>query len=278
MRAAHLGFEPLRFPRMNSTQQRWHSLDALRAFALLLGVVFHSALSYVLPPGIWAVGTAKPSVFLGWFTYYAHSFRMELFFLLAGFFTAMVIDRRGVAAFIRDRVRRILLVFFLWLYPMKFALGALWVIGGRHTGWLKLPPEVASLPWWQLVLGGLSLESWSNFQLTQLWFLYYLGCVSSLFLAARWLLGRLPRPGTFHRPVREGFRRIMSSRLAPLIVATVVTPSLAMMKGPDVETPDQSLSWNLPVMALYGFFFSSAGASIGKTSCLMYSRSVGKSF
>jgi Acyltransferase family len=54
-------------------------------------------------------GTAKPSVFLGWFAYYAHSFRMELFFLLAGFFAALVIDKRGVSAFIRDRIRRILM-------------------------------------------------------------------------------------------------------------------------------------------------------------------------
>src|SRR5262249_29139590 len=47
----------------------------------------------------------------------------------------------------------------------------------------------------------------------------------------------LPRPGTFCRPVREVFRRIMSSRLAPLTVATVVAPLLAMMRGLNVETP-----------------------------------------
>ena len=241
---------------MNSINKRFHSLDALRTFALLLGVVFHSTLSYLLPPGMWAVGTAKPSVFLGWFAYYAHSFRMELFFLLAGFFAALVIDKRGVSAFIRDRIQRILLVFVLWLFPMKFLLGGLWVIGGRSSGWLKLPSEVASLSWWQLALGGLSLESWPNLQLTHLWFLYYLVCLSALFLAARWLVGRLPGPDIFHRLLQEGFHRAMSSRLAPLVLAIVVTPLLAMMKGPDVDTPDQSLLWNFPVLALYGLFFS----------------------
>src|SRR5271157_5003450 len=88
---------------------RWHALDALRAFALLLGVVYHAALVYVLPPGMWAVGTTKATAGLAWFITYAHSFRMEIFFLLAGFFARLVIGRRGTAAFVTDRARRILL-------------------------------------------------------------------------------------------------------------------------------------------------------------------------
>jgi len=45
-----------------STTERVHGLDALRAFALLLGIVLHSALPYVLPPGAWAVGTTEHDV------------------------------------------------------------------------------------------------------------------------------------------------------------------------------------------------------------------------
>src|SRR5262245_20785809 len=144
---------------MNSSNDRYHSLDALRAFALLLGVVFHSAMSYVLPPGAWAVGTKQPSIFLGWFISYTHSFRIKLFFLLAGFFAALVVKKRGVSALLRDRTRRILLVFLVALYPMKLALTALWLAGKQHTGWLKLPPAAASQPWWRLSLSGLGLES-----------------------------------------------------------------------------------------------------------------------
>jgi hypothetical protein len=98
--------------------ERFHSLDALRAFVLLLGVVFHSLMAYVLPPGIWAVGTTQPATTLWWFICYAHCFRMEVFFLLAGFFTCLVIEKRGVASFLRDRAKRILLVFVVALYPI----------------------------------------------------------------------------------------------------------------------------------------------------------------
>src|SRR5689334_763820 len=93
------------------TGERYHGLDALRAFALLLGVVLHSTLCYVVPPGPWAVGTATPSTILTWFVTYTHAFRMELFFLLAGFFGALAVERRGTVAYAKDRARRILLVF-----------------------------------------------------------------------------------------------------------------------------------------------------------------------
>src|SRR5262245_66161826 len=83
--------------------ERFHSLDALRAFALLLGVFFHSLMAYILPPGIWAVGTKAPSTSLFWFVYYSHCFRMEVFFLLAGFFARLVMQKRDVSAFLHDR-------------------------------------------------------------------------------------------------------------------------------------------------------------------------------
>ena len=37
-----------------------------------------------------------------------HSFRMPTFFVVAGFFTALLVEKRGVAATCKDRVRRVL--------------------------------------------------------------------------------------------------------------------------------------------------------------------------
>jgi peptidoglycan/LPS O-acetylase OafA/YrhL len=238
------------------TAERFHSLDALRAFALLLGVVFHSILAYVLPPGIWAVGTTESPTPLLWFVYYSHCFRMEVFFLLAGFFARLVIEKRGVASFLRDRAKRILLVFVVALYPMKLLLSSVWVSGGLKTGWLKLPPDAAGLPPWQLAIGGFGMESWPNINLTHLWFLYYLACVSGLFIVAQWLtLKWIVRSTNLPRTIDAAFRRVTSSWLAPLLLALLSTPVLAMMAGPDVDTPDKSLAWNYPVLLLYGMYF-----------------------
>jgi peptidoglycan/LPS O-acetylase OafA/YrhL len=242
--------------------ERVHGLDALRAFALLLGILLHSTMPYVLPPGMWAIGTTQPSMVLGLVAFYVHSFRLELFFLLAGYFGALVIARRGAIAYLRDRATRILLVFIVALYPMKFVLAALWITGGRQTGWLKLPPAVASLSWFELSLGSFAMETWPAVALTHLWFLYYLACLSAMFLAARWLvLDRAAAPrwtfvARLARALDAGFRAVISSRLAPVALAVAVTPLLTMMQGMDIDTPDGSFAWHLPVMTLYACCFA----------------------
>lgn len=43
----------------------------------------------------------------------------------------------------------------------------------------------------------------------------------------------------------------MSSRAAPLVPVVLVTPLIVLMKGPDVDTPDQRVALNLPVLANY---------------------------
>ena len=74
---------------MNHTNdQRLHALDAVRGFALLLGVAFHAALSFMpgWPPGIWAMNDNSPSQFLSDAAFVTHIFRMSLFFFIAGYF------------------------------------------------------------------------------------------------------------------------------------------------------------------------------------------------
>lgn len=235
--------------------ERLHALDALRGFALLLGVLLHASMHHVLPPGIWAVGTLQPVPLLGWLAYAIHSFRMELFFLLAGFFGAVVVSKRGVGAYLQDRGTRIVLVFLLALYPMKLALAAIWIRGGLTTGWLKLPEALAALPLSRLALGGILRESFPDLALTHLWFLYVLAIVTGLFLSARALVRRFVPAAILEAPQRL-LAAVGASLAAPLALALVVTPLLAGMKGMDIDTPDQSLRWNLPVLALDGLFFA----------------------
>lgn len=85
---------------------RRHDLDALRATAMLLGIALHASLAYV--PGIpWPVQDAHPAPWLGLLFLAIHGFRMPLFFLLSGFFTAMLWQRRGAAAMLAQRYQRI---------------------------------------------------------------------------------------------------------------------------------------------------------------------------
>jgi peptidoglycan/LPS O-acetylase OafA/YrhL len=237
-------------------KERFHSLDALRAFALLLGVALHAAMAFMLPPGFWAVGTTDPATVPSMCVFYVHSFRMEVFFLLAGFFSHLVIGKRGLGSFLRDRCQRIILVFVVALYPMKFLLSGAWMIGGRDTGWLQLPPEVSHLAWWQLALGGLTMESWPAISLTHLWFLYYLILITAFFLSARRAIGFVVKPESVVKHVVDvAFRRLLASWFAPIILMVVTLPLMRAMDGAHVETPDKTFAPNLPVLTLYGVFF-----------------------
>ena len=93
---------------MNTTKdQRRHDLDAVRSFAMLLGIALHAALAYV--GAGWVVTDQHTSTALGTFVGAVHGFRMPLFFLLSGFFTAMLFQRRGLPGLGAHRTKRILL-------------------------------------------------------------------------------------------------------------------------------------------------------------------------
>jgi hypothetical protein len=244
-------------PLLSPSPQRFHSLDALRAFVLLLGVSLHMAAAFILPHADWAIRPTEQANVPALFCYYVHCFRLEVFFLLAGFFARLVIEKRGVRAFLQDRAVRIVLVFAVALYPMKLLLSACWVIGGLHTGALQLPPESATLPWWQLALDKVTHESWPAINLTHLWFLYTLACITLLFLVLRWSVSLVVRPGHALRTFVQGsFRRAVGSPFVPFIGALVALPLLASMTGFDIDTPIDGFSWHVPVLALYGVFFA----------------------
>src|SRR3954447_20265777 len=71
---------------------RYHELDALRAFAMLLGIFWHAAVIADKLPET-AAGPSDFAVDL--FVRASHAFRLAVFFVMAGFFAALVIARAG---------------------------------------------------------------------------------------------------------------------------------------------------------------------------------------
>lgn len=109
---------------MDSSARR-HDLDALRASAMLLGLVLHAGLAYIEFP--WTVQDESKSSLIGIFTMFVHGFRMPVFFLMSGFFTAMLWRRRGIGGLLKHRSRRILLplvIGCLTISPLMFWIGA----------------------------------------------------------------------------------------------------------------------------------------------------------
>ncbi|MDR3623121.1 MAG: acyltransferase family protein [Paludisphaera borealis] len=92
---------------------RRSDLDALRAVAMLLGIALHSALSFF--PAFWVVSDRRQSPGFGVFFSAVHGFRMPLFFVMSGFFSAMLMSRRGRGALVKHRFRRVFLPLLLGL-------------------------------------------------------------------------------------------------------------------------------------------------------------------
>ncbi|MEM6474473.1 MAG: acyltransferase family protein, partial [Planctomycetota bacterium] len=102
---------------------RRHDLDALRAFAMLLGIVLHGAMSFI--PGIrlvWGVEDSQANPFYGLLLAMIHGWRMPLFFLISGFFTAMLWKKRGLRSLISHRFKRIFLPLLLSMLTIVPAL------------------------------------------------------------------------------------------------------------------------------------------------------------
>ena len=105
---------------------RRHDLDALRAVAMLLGIVLHASISFSTIP--WSVTDTRTGVGFDVLFAAIHGFRMPLFFLLSGFFTAMLWRRRTLTGLIKQRIQRILLPLIagcLTIVPAMWAVSSL---------------------------------------------------------------------------------------------------------------------------------------------------------
>ena len=109
---------------------RRHDLDALRAIAMLLGIALHVGLGYV--PGWIITDDGDPRMlhktsdsFQLMFNI-IHGFRMPLFFLVSGFFTAMLWRKRGINSLLKHRYARIFIPCMLgliFIQSMEDAVG-----------------------------------------------------------------------------------------------------------------------------------------------------------
>lgn len=91
-------------------------LDALRAGAMLLGIVLHASLSFF--PSFWMVADRQRNDAFEVVFSAIHGFRMPLFFVMCGFFSAMLLRRRGRRAMVGHRFRRVFLPLVAGLFTI----------------------------------------------------------------------------------------------------------------------------------------------------------------
>ena len=98
---------------------RLYALDNLRAVMMWLGVVLHVAVIYMVAPSPLPWHDNQSSELADLLVALIHSFRMPVFFILAGFFVTMLVQRRGVRGMLKNRLMRLGLPFVL-LWPVIY--------------------------------------------------------------------------------------------------------------------------------------------------------------
>ncbi|MDR7270137.1 ABC-type multidrug transport system ATPase subunit/peptidoglycan/LPS O-acetylase OafA/YrhL [Pelomonas saccharophila] len=230
--------------------ERLHALDAVRSFALLLGVAFHAMLSFIpgMPPGLWAMVDNSPSPFLADVSFVAHSFRMTLFFFIAGFFARGLHQRLGTGGFWANRGKRIavpMVVGWLLSFPaiiLVWTLGAMKLFHGAPPAPPEMPKAIGALP------------------LFHLWFLYQLLWLYAGTLIARSVIAKLDSHqawrGLVDRTVTAALRWPAGALLLGLPLAACLLALPRWMPWAGIPTPDQSLIPQLPATVGYGLAFA----------------------
>jgi hypothetical protein len=131
---------------------RLYSLDFLRAFALLMGVLLHVLMLFLEP-----FDGSEPRLGASIMFIWIHTWRMPLFMLLAGFFTALSLSKRDVGNYALNRLIRLgVPILLLWAVIPAIDEGT--------SDIFKLPELIS----WVLYDVPFILR------LDHLWFLYYL--------------------------------------------------------------------------------------------------------
>lgn len=198
----------------------------------------------------WATQDSQSSPVLDVLFYISHVFRMQAFFLMAGFFAHLLYHRRGARAFARNRLQRLLGPFLLF-WPLLYGVNRqLWVWGAQRVAPLSHAEAVARLP---------AFMRWeTGFPLMHLWFLYFLLWFCVLVLVLRPLAEWWPIPAQRLRQwLDRGLALSLRSRWGGLVLgAALVGPMLGMTDWFGVDTSASGLLPRPAPFVVYGLYFA----------------------
>jgi len=203
---------------------RLYGLDALRGVAMVLGIFLHASISYKhgYHYGNWVFDKEFTSWFFDWLYLWINSFRMQTFFLLAGFFAHILVKKNGLFDFAVNRVKRIGLVLLLSYFTILPLTLAPYLLVVEYTGadrWSEL---------FNFYLRFYTFRAHSGFM--HLWFLqhlvvYYGLTVGLLFLSGKIKLNLMERLGALEIKMRVGIF-FGASSLALCLVSLLFNTSL----------------------------------------------------
>lgn len=200
---------------------RYHALDSLQAAMMFLGIYLHAVVAYS-PHGGWPFKPPQVTTTLDPTMVWIHAFRMPAFYVMAGFFAALLYERYGLRRAAENRFWRIVVPFVVgWI--IVFPLVMFMVILSRAD----LDAAV------EFILSGRFL---AHAHPLHLWFLEYLIVLYLLAIACLVIVRRLSS-----QDVRAFllllFRAIVRSPWVPLPFAAATFLTLLPMQHGSLDDP-----------------------------------------
>ncbi len=223
---------------MGVAKGRIAGFDALRGILMLLGIFVHAALPYqkmdFFPKPI---SDTTSSIFWDYLILFIHAFRMPLFFVLAGFFSALIISSKGIKGYIHNRLLRIVVPFIaslIVLMPLiNFAVAFSKGVPISHFFGQRM---------------------YLNFsRLAHLWFLYYLILVNILFI----LLWEITPKAWAKKMIQATNRLTGNFSSSAIIIATgtlIVGAFIVAMGGQSIGTSMSFIPDGLIFITYFTFF------------------------
>ena len=118
---------------MISETERFHGLDAVRGIAMLLGIVIHASLPYIegLPKGLWPSDKNTSNIIAIIFEF-IHIWRMPIFFIISGFFANLIITRKSLIIWWKNRFLCLVLPAMIFFPIMSLTIP--WIFMYGYTG------------------------------------------------------------------------------------------------------------------------------------------------
>jgi glucan biosynthesis protein C len=170
------------------SSERIHALDTLRAVMLFCVVLFHCVLSFTVRPlNLWVYKDNVHTYLADVIVAFVHVFTLPTFFILAGFFSAMLYVQRGALEFTRNRAMRIALPFLVgWvLLSPVITAGFIFAILSERLSSVARGFDAVGIA---IFRGNIFFDDLTH----HLWFMYYLLYFYAALLAVGGIAARLP--------------------------------------------------------------------------------------
>ncbi|MDA9668971.1 acyltransferase family protein [bacterium] len=233
---------------INTTRSsRIHAFDSLRAIMMLLGLVVHSAITYGVYEdlGSWPIRDSVTHLSNDFIVVLIHSFRMQIFFLVSGFFGSMLFYDKNPLAMIKNRISRIILpfiVFIILLWPaIVFGFGYSMLIFSGETNPIQL--IAAFFSGFDMLIPKFTFH---------LWFLYYLTLITTSTIILALLLAKTPK---ILRYINTTFKSIIQQSLVRILIFSIITATIYYIIGTWSVPTSISLVPDINMFLYYSSFY-----------------------